>query len=170
MLFIVTGGTIDKLPVYLADGSFDNDSKKFGESHLPEMLDKARYLGDRTIEQVCMLDSLDMVDEMREKIQDVISKSDDNKVIITHGTDTMSETARFLKKVLPRNEKCIVLTGAMVPYSVGEKSEALFNLGNAIAYVQTLQPGVYIVMNGRAFDADNVRKDVELGVFTTLNP
>lgn len=170
MQFILTGGTIDKMPSYLADGqTFDNDSKLFGETHLPEMLAKANFLEKHTIRTLFMIDSLEMTDEHRQQIRVAIEDTDDTEIIITHGTDTMPETARYLSQDIDRlAQKTIVLTGAMLPYSVGEASDAQFNIGNAIAYAQSLPAGVYIAMNGRAFEANNVRKDVEAGVFTTL--
>ncbi len=169
MLFVVTGGTIDKMPVYLPDHkTFDNDSKVFGETHLPEMLAKAHFLGRSSINTLFMVDSLDMTDEHRSKISDTIEASDDNQVVITHGTDTMPETAKFLERNKQLAKKTIVLTGAMLPYSVGEESDAMFNLGNAIAYAEALPSGVYVAMNGQAFEADNVHKDVEAGVFKPL--
>lgn len=169
MLFIVTGGTIDKMPVYLPDQiTFDNDSKVFGETHLPEMLEKAHYLGQASIETLFMIDSLDMTDVHRLEVSKVAEASADSQIVITHGTDTMPETARFLERNKRLAEKTIVLTGAMMPYSVGENSDALFNLGNAIAYAQALPSGVYVAMNGQAFEADNVRKDVEAGVFKAV--
>jgi L-asparaginase len=167
MLFIVTGGTIDKMPVYLPDGSFDNDSKIFGETHVPDMLEKANYLGERTVRQLFMLDSLDMTDEHREVIKITAEESSEDMVVITHGTDTMPETARYLQRSRALARKTIVCTGAMVPYSVGAESDALFNVGSAIAYAQVLPSGVYVAMNGQAFNAQNVWKDVEAGVFRT---
>jgi L-asparaginase len=168
MLFVVTGGTIDKEPVFLPDGSFDNDSKIFDDTHLPEMLEKARFLGEFSLETACMVDSLDMTDEHRARVSEMIEASGDAKVVITHGTDTMPETARFLERNKLLAAKTIVLTGAMTPFSVGEESDALFNLGNAIAYAQALPSGIYVAMNGQAFQANNVRKDVSAGIFTTL--
>ena len=167
MLFIITGGTIDKMPVYLPDGSFDNDSKVFGETHLPEMLEKAHYLGERTVRQLFMIDSLDMTDEHRDVVMAVAEESNEQKIVITHGTDTMPETARYLERSRALAHKTIVCTGAMVPYSVGAESDALFNIGTAIAYAQALPSGVYVAMNGQAFNAQNVWKDVEAGVFRT---
>ena len=168
MLFIVTGGTIDKQPVLLPDGSFDNDSKVFTESHLPEMLEKAHFLGEHTITTVCMVDSLDMTNEHRVRIGDAIEESADNQVVVTHGTDTMPVTAQFLARNISLAQKTIVLTGAMTPYCMGEQSDALFNLGNAMAHSQSLPPGVYVAMNGVAFEANNVRKDVQAGVFRQI--
>jgi L-asparaginase len=169
MLFVVTGGTIDKMPVYLPDGkTFDNDSKVFGKTHLPQMLTKANFLGEYSLKKLFMVDSLDMTDEHREQISQTIEASDDSRIIITHGTDTMPNTARFLARNQQLAQKTIILTGAMIPYSVGEESDAMFNLGNALAYAEALPSGIYIAMNGQAFTADNVRKDVEAGVFRTL--
>lgn len=168
MLFILTGGTIDKMPVHLPDGTFDNDSKIFGATHLPEMLEKARFTGQHAIETLFMIDSLDMTDEHRTQINDALEATDETQVILTHGTDTMPETARFLVRNKRLAGKTIVLTGAMIPYSMGETSDAMFNIGNAIAFAQILPSGVYVAMDGQAFEANNVRKDVEAGVFTTL--
>lgn len=169
MLFLLTGGTIDKMPVYLQDGeTFDNDLKVFGETHLPEMLDKARFLGKRTVQTLFMIDSLDMTYEYRKQINTVIEETDETQIVITHGTDTMPETARYLDGKSRLAAKTIVLTGAMVPYSVGESSDAMFNLGNAIAFAQALPSGVYVTMNGQAFEASNVRKDLDSGTFKTL--
>jgi L-asparaginase len=169
MLFLATGGTIDKMPVYLPDQvTFDHDSRVFGDTHLPRMLERARYLGEFSVEQLFMVDSLDMTDEHRLAINRAAETSADTRIVVTHGTDTMPETARFLGRNKKLAGKTIVLTGAMLPYSVGESSDALFNLGNAIAYAELLPSGVYVAMNGGAFEADNVRKDTEAGVFKTL--
>lgn len=167
MLFLLTGGTIDKMPITLPDGTFDNDSKVFNETHIPEMLGKARFTGEYSLKTLFMIDSLDMTDRHREQINDALEATDETQIILTHGTDTMPETARFLN----RNrlaDKTIVLTGAMTPYSMGDSSDALFNVGSAIAYVQSLPPGIYVAMNGQAFESDNVRKDPESGTFTSL--
>lgn len=169
MLFLATGGTIDKMPVYLSDGeTFDNSSKHFTETHLPEMLVKARILGEYTVRTLFMVDSLDMTDEHREQIGVAIKATDEHQIVLTHGTDTMPETARYLERSCRLGARTIILTGAMTPYSMGESSDAMFNLGGAIAFAQVLSPGVYVAMNGQAFEANNVRKDVESGTFTTL--
>jgi L-asparaginase len=168
MLYILTGGTIDKRPHFLADGSFDNDSKDFGDTHLPEMLAKGRFIGSYTVRQLFMLDSLDMTDEHREHIGIAAEETGETSIVVTHGTDTMPETARFLKTRKQLGEKTIVLTGAMLPYSVGEESDAMFNVGAATAFAQTLPAGVYVAMNGQAFEADNVVKDRVAGVFKSV--
>jgi L-asparaginase len=169
MVFMTTGGTIDKMPVFLPDGSFDNDSKVFGETYLPEMLKKANFLGKYSLLSLFAVDSLEMTDEHRQEIAEAMLESAEEQVIITHGTDTMPETARFLSRDRQLiAHRTIVLTGAMLPYSVGEPSDAMFNLGSALAFAQTLPHGVYVAMDGQSFDADNVRKDVEAGVFKTI--
>lgn len=169
MLFLLTGGTIDKKAVILPDGTFDDDSKVFCETHVPEMLEKARFAGQYAVETLFMIDSLDMTNEHRAEINSAIEATDETQIIITHGTDTMPDTARYLHSNKQLVEKTIVLTGAMIPYSMGETSDAMFNIGNAIAFAQTLPSGVYVAMNGQAFESNNVRKDVDAGVFTALD-
>ena len=137
----------------------------FNDSHLPEMLDLGRNLVPVEVRTLMMVDSLEMTDEDRGLIAEHCKKSKEDKIIITHGTDTMAETAQLLaKKAIG---KTIVITGAMIPYKFGS-SDGLFNLGSALAFVQTLPPGVYVAMNGRYFNAENVRKNKETGVFEEL--
>ena len=171
MLFVATGGTIDKQPAFLSDGTtFDNDTKLFGKTQLPEMLKETGIdlRGSHPILTLFMVDSLDMTDGHRGLIGAAIAGSEHEQVIITHGTDTMSETARALSLRSTLASKTIILTGSMIPYSMGETSDAVPNLRDALTYAQTLSPGVYVAMNGQAFDANNVRKDREAGVFKTL--
>ena len=156
---IVTGGTFDK--------HYDEIKGEltFRESHLPEILTRARVKVPVTVEMNQLIDSLQMQDENRMSVLSSCRESVENLIIITHGTDTMTTTASLLgKEGLP---KTIVLTGAMVPYKVLD-SDALFNFGTAFAAVQLLPPGVYIVMNGRVFAWDNVKKNRALGVFEAL--
>lgn len=155
----ITGGTFDKEYNELTGQLF------FKDSHLPEMLELGRNLVPVDIRTLMMIDSLEMTEGDRELIADHCIKSPENKIIITHGTDTMSETAKVLNQKI--NNKTIVLTGAMVPYKFGS-SDGLFNLGSALAFVQTLPHGVYVVMNGRYFNANNVRKNKETGEFEEL--
>jgi L-asparaginase len=112
-----------------------------------------------------MVDSLEMSDEDRQIIITNCEKSEEDKIVITHGTDTMVETAKAISDKI--KNKTIIITGAMVPYKFGS-SDGLFNLGSALAFVQTLPKGVYISMNGKYFHADNVRKNKELGLFEEL--
>ena len=152
----ITGGTFDK--------EYDelNGQLYFNDSHLPEMLELGRNLVPVKIRTLMMVDSLEMTPEDRELIADHCRKSKEDRIIITHGTDTMADTARLLSEKV--TNKTIVLTGAMIPYKFGS-SDGLFNLGSAMAFVQTLKPGVYVAMNGRCFKADNVRKTRQTGVF-----
>jgi L-asparaginase len=152
----ITGGTFDKEYNELTGQLF------FKQSHLPEMLQLGRNLVSVQIRTLMMIDSLEMTDEDRHSIAQHCINSDEEKIIITHGTDTMSETAKLLSQKI--KNKTIVLTGAMVPYKFGS-SDGLFNLGSAMAFVQTLPHGVYIAMNGRYFNANNVRKNKEKGEF-----
>lgn len=155
----ITGGTFDKEYNELTGQLY------FKDSHLPEMLKLGRNLVPVEIRTLMMVDSLEMTDDDRELITEHCQKSPEDKIIITHGTDTMVTTAQVLSQ--KKIQKTIVLTGAMVPYKFGS-SDGLFNLGSALAFVQTLPVGVYVVMNGRFFDAKNVRKNKETGVFEEL--
>jgi L-asparaginase len=128
-----------------------------------EMLRVGRFSGEVKVSQLLLKDSLDLTEEDRDLITRTCGASEENHLLITHGTDTMVETASNILKA--NLDKVIVLTGAMVPYSFGTRSDAMFNLGNALAFVQVLPPGVYIAMNGRYFKADNVQKDKTSGIF-----
>lgn len=155
----ITGGTFDKEYNELTGQLY------FKDSHLPEMLELGRNLVDVEIRTLMMVDSLEMSISDRELIAGHCSKSPEDKIIITHGTDTMAETAVLIADRV--KDKTIVLTGAMVPYKFGS-SDGLFNLGSALAFVQTLPTGVYVAMNGRYFNANNVRKNKETGEFEEL--
>lgn len=155
----VTGGTFDKEYNEL------NGQLYFNDSHLPEMLELGRNLVPVEIRTLMMVDSLEMTDDDRNLIAEHCLKSKEDKIIITHGTDTMAVTAQLLSKKI--QGKTVVITGAMIPYKFGS-SDGLFNLGSALAFVQTLKHGVYVAMNGRYFHADNVRKNRETGVFEEI--
>ena len=152
----VTGGTFDKEYNDLDGQLF------FKETHVHEILALGRSRIHVDIRTLMMIDSLDMTEEDREIIVQNCLKANEDKIIITHGTDTMVETAQVLAKKI-RN-KTIVLTGAMIPY-VFRSSDGLFNLGSALAFVQTLPNGVYISMNGRYFTWNNARKNKKTGEF-----
>lgn len=156
---LITGGTFDKEYNEL-DGSL-----YFQDTHLPEMLRLGRCLVPVEVRTLMMIDSLQMTAEDRELIAHQCSQSEEDMIVITHGTDTMSETARVLAQKV--HNKTIVLTGAMIPIKFGS-SDGLFNLGSALAFVQTLPPGVYVAMNGRFFNWDNVRKNKQTGIFEEL--
>lgn len=156
----ITGGTFDK--------EYDEINGKlyFNDTHLPELLDLGRCKLDVNIRTLMMVDSLEMSDTDREIIVNACKKADENKIIITHGTDTMEVTARVLgEQNIP---KTIILTGAMIPYKFGS-SDGLFNLGTALAFAQSLPNGVYVAMNGMYFNWDNVTKNRAVGTFETLN-
>jgi L-asparaginase len=152
----VTGGTFDK--------EYDELEGKlyFRDSHLPEMLELGRCKVKVDIRTLMMIDSLEMTEADRKIILDNCRMCREDNVVITHGTDTMEETARVLGG--SGMNKTIVLTGAMVPFKFGS-SDGLFNLGSALAFAQCLPPGVYVAMNGRYFRWDSVRKNKRTGEF-----
>ena len=152
----ITGGTIDK--VY----NQSNGELEFDQTHFPEILSRARIEVDLLIEELLLIDSLDMVDADRELILDKCSKCDEKFILITHGTDTMCETARLLGE--NSIDKTIVLFGSMVPYAVSD-SDAFFNFGCALGSVQLLKAGGYIAMNGRILPWHDVEKNRSLGIF-----
>lgn len=156
----VTGGTFDKEYNEITGQLY------FQDSHLPEMLKLGRNLVHVDIRTLMMIDSLEMTELDRELIAEHCADAKEDRIIITHGTDTMAETAVILAEKI--KNKTIVLTGAMIPYKFGS-SDGLFNLGSAMAFVQTLKHGVYVAMNGRHFDATNVKKNKETGLFEELN-
>jgi len=156
---LVTGGTFDK------QYNERSGTLAFSETHVPEMLRLGRCRVDVAVRQLMMIDSLEMTDADRRSIADACLASSESRVVITHGTDTMVETAKAI--AAHRFEKTIVLTGAMVPYAFGS-SDGLFNLGSALSFAQTLPAGVYIAMNGRAFAWNDVRKNRASGIFENL--
>ena len=157
----VTGGTFDKEYNELTGSLF------FKETHLPEMLRLGRCRLDVTVTPLMMIDSLDMTDADRALIVERCREAAESRVLITHGTDTMVDTARALAAAFAGAGRTIVLTGAMIPYAFGS-SDGLFNLGSALSFAQVLPPGVYVAMNGRYFSWDNVRKNRETGVFEAV--
>jgi L-asparaginase len=158
----VTGGTFDKEYNELTG------SLSFKDTHLPEMLRLGRSRVDVSVRTLMMIDSLDMTDADRAIVVEQCRQASEARIVITHGTDTMVETATALAHALPRGDKTIVLTGAMIPYAFGS-SDGLFNLGSALSFVQVLPPGVYIAMNGRCFDWNRVRKNRETGTFEAVS-
>ncbi len=155
----ITGGTFDKEYNELDGKLF------FKDTHLPEMLKLGRCKVDVEIRTLMLVDSLEMTDADRQIIVEQCRMCKEDRIVITHGTDTMGETAKVLGKAIA--DKTIVLTGAMVPYKFGS-SDGLFNLGSALAFAETLQRGVYIAMNGRCFTWDNVKKNQKTGEFEEL--
>lgn len=155
----ITGGTFDKEYDEITGTLF------FKETHLPEMLKLGRCKLDLDIRTLMMIDSLQMTDADRDLVAEHCQRTEHNKIIITHGTDTMVDTARLLAEKV--TDKTVVITGAMIPYKFGS-SDGLFNLGSALAFVQTLPVGVYIAMNGRWFHWNNVWKNKQSGIFEEL--
>ncbi|MCX5795064.1 MAG: asparaginase domain-containing protein [Elusimicrobia bacterium] len=153
---IVTGGTFDKEYNELRGSLF------FRKSHVAEMLRLGRCRLAVKVRTLLMIDSLCMTPAQRRRILQACLSSPERHIVVTHGTDTMVETAKVLG---PRiGDKTVVLTGAMVPYKFGS-SDGLFNLGSALSFAQSLPPGVYVAMNGRYFLWNNVRKNRRRGEF-----
>jgi L-asparaginase len=152
----VTGGTFDKEYNELTGELF------FQQTHIADMLRLGRCRLPVAVETLMMIDSLEMTDEGRQLILERCAATPSNRIVITHGTDSMENTATVLGRGIAG--KTIVLTGAMVPYQFGS-SDGMFNLGTALAFVQTLAPGVYVAMNGQCFPWHSVRKNRQLGIF-----
>ncbi len=152
----ITGGTFDKEYNEL------NGQLYFKDTHLSDLLEMGRNKASVEIRTLMMVDSLEMTDEDRNLIVHQCNNCDETQIIITHGTDTMADTAKILAKKI--TDKTIILTGAMIPIKFGS-SDGLFNLGSALAFAQSLPAGVYVAMNGRYFNWDNVRKNKQTGVF-----
>ena len=157
--------------VFVTGGTFDKEYNEltgtlaFEDTHLPEMLRLGRCRLEVSIRTLMMVDSLDMTAADRALIAEQCRTAVETRIVITHGTDTMVETAAVLARTFPRGgDKTIVVTGAMIPYAFGS-SDGLFNLGSALSFVQALPAGVYIAMNGQHFRWDRVRKNRETGTF-----
>jgi len=152
---LTTGGTFDK--VY-----FDANSEySIGEPCISSILDEGNVTSDYRVQSILKKDSLDITQDEREIIKKSVIECDEDKIIITHGTDTMVDTAKFLEDI---KEKTIVLTGSMQPARF-KKTDAIFNSGFAFAAVLSLENGVYIAMNGKIFNSNNVKKNIDLGKF-----
>ena len=154
----VTGGTFDKEYNYITGELY------FRDTHLPAMLDRGRNVIDLDIKTLMMVDSLEITDDDRAIIAHNCRRAKTEQIVVTHGTDTMAVTAKYLAEQQIAG-KTIVLTGAMIPYAFGGSSDGFFNLGAALAFAQTLPAGVYVAMNGRYFPWDRVRKNRQTGYF-----
>lgn len=155
----LTGGTIDAIyNILTAKTDYD-------KTHIPQIFKEARLALEIDIEELMLKDSGDITKEDRELIVKKCKEAKEDKILITHGTDTMVETAKALGE--ENINKTIVLLGAMRPFSFGQ-SDGSFNMGSAIAAVQLKEPGVYVAMHGKIFNWDNVRKDREVGQFKEL--
>ena len=160
-----------KIKIFVTGGTFDKEYDEvkgelfFKKTHLSEILKKGRCKLKVDIKTLMMIDSLDMTDKDRNLILENCKKTKEDKILITHGTDAVVETAKILANSI--KDKTIVLTGAMIPYKFGS-SDGLFNIGSSLAFVQTLPHGVYISMGGKYFHWDNVRKNKEAGKFEEI--
>ncbi|MBK8967202.1 MAG: asparaginase domain-containing protein [Saprospiraceae bacterium] len=157
----VTGGTFDKEYNYITGELY------FKDTHLKEMFERGRSEVHIDVKTLMMIDSLEMGDDEHSIIVYNCRKAESNRILLTHGTDRMVDTARVLAEANITG-KTIVLTGAMIPYAFGMSSDGFFNLGSALAFVQVLPPGIYIVMNGRYFEWNKVRKNRQTGTFEEL--
>ncbi|MDP6170252.1 MAG: asparaginase domain-containing protein [Candidatus Marinimicrobia bacterium] len=156
---LITGGTFDK--------EYDEIRGQlyFKDTHMREILELGRSRLDVKIRTLMLVDSLEMTDADRHLVLENCRSVDEDQIVITHGTDTMTETGEVLAEA--RLEKTIVLTGAMIPYKFGS-SDGLFNFGGALAYAQALPHGVYVAMNGRYFNWDEVQKNKKTGIFEEI--
>lgn len=159
LTILVTGGTFDK--------EYDEIGGRlyFRETHVPDMLRRGRSRIDVDVQTLMMMDSLDMTPDDRARVVERCRQLTATRIVVTHGTDTMVQTAETLAKAIA--DKTIVLTGAMIPYAFGS-SDGLFNLGSALSFAQVLPSGVYVAMNGRCFDWHAVRKNRETGYFEVV--
>ncbi len=154
--------------IFITGGTFDKEYNEitgqlyFNDTHMQDLLEMGRSKVPVEVRTLMMVDSLEMTAEDRELIAHQCNQCEEDKIVITHGTDTMSVTAMMLAEKV--KNKTIILTGAMIPIKFGS-SDGLFNLGSALAFAQTLPAGVYVAMNGRYFNADNVRKNKQTGMF-----
>lgn len=162
---------IKAIRIFITGGTFDKEYNElngqlfFKDTQMHDLLEMGRNKVPVVIRTLMMIDSLDMTTQDRELIVHQCVQCEEDKIIITHGTDTMAITAKVLAESI--KNKTIVLTGAMIPIKFGS-SDGLFNLGSAMAFVQSLPPGVYVAMNGRYFSWDNVRKNKQTGIFEEI--
>ena len=158
----------DKISILITGGTFDkeydeiNGILSFKKTQIHEMLHQSRAKIEFEIKTLMLIDSLEMSDKQRKEIVKNCAQDENNKIIITHGTDTIAETGQAIMK--ENLNKCIILTGAMIPIKFGS-SDGLFNLGCAVGLVQSLKNGVYVAMNGNYFPANKVKKNIQSGLF-----
>ena len=157
----ITGGTFDKSYNHISGDLF------FDKTHIPEMLKRSKCRLNIGVKTLMMVDSLEMTEKNIEKIIEECQNTSSSRIVITHGTDTMVNTAKKIAYVI--KNKTIILTGAMIPYAFGSSSDGFFNLGCALSFVQTLQPGVYITMQGEYFYWNQVKKNLNKGLFERIN-
>ncbi|MBI1343473.1 MAG: asparaginase [Terrimonas sp.] len=157
--------------IFITGGTFDKEYNEitghlyFKDTQVHDLLEMGRCRVPVEIRTLMMIDSMEMTQEDRELIAHQCNQCEEDMIVITHGTDTMAETARMLAEKV--KDKTVVLTGAMIPIKFGS-SDGLFNLGSALAFSQSLPKGVYVAMNGRYFKANNVRKNKQTGFFEEI--
>lgn len=162
----------EPIRIYITGGTFDKEYDEingrlyFKDTHMNEILELGRSRVDVEIRTLMMIDSLEMSKEDRELILKHCRFTKSDRIVITHGTDTMVDTAKLIAEA--DLDKTIILTGAMIPYKFGS-SDGLFNFGSALAFAQSLPHGVYVIMNGRYFDYDKVKKNKKTGVFEEID-
>ncbi len=161
--FILTGGTIDSYYEGAKDTVTPNE-----HSVIPEFVKTLKLYNETQFTEVCMKDSRQLTEKDRKNILKAVDESSYKKIIITHGTYAMPDTARYLKANLKRNDQTIVLTGSMIPIKGFAPSDGTFSLGYSIAQVQTLKPGIYVCMNGRVFSPEEVLKVIQEGRFASI--
>ena len=157
--------------IFITGGTFDKEYNEitgqlyFNDTHMHDLLEMGRCRVQVEIRTLMMVDSLEMTDEDRDLIVHQCIQCEEDKIVITHGTDTMAETAKVIAQKV--KNKTVILTGAMIPIKFGS-SDGLFNLGSSLAFAQSLPAGVYVAMNGRFFNWDNVRKNKQTGMFEEI--
>lgn len=161
--FIITGGTIDSH----YDGSKDTAVPN-KESIIPSFIESLKLYQKTEFTTVCMKDSRELKSEDLQNVLKTINESKHKKIIITHGTYTMPDTARFLKANIERNDQIIILTASMIPINGFSPSDGPFNLGYSIAKLENLDPGIYVAMNGRIFSPEEVMKVISEARFTSI--
>ena len=161
--FIITGGTIDSY----YDGIKDTVTISKA-SIIPDFIKSMHIEGGVSFTNVCMKDSRDLTSKDRNKVLSAVRKSPYNKIVITHGTYTMPDTARFLKAALGKFNKTVILTGSMIPIKGFAPSDGPFNLGFAFGKINDLKPGVWVAMNGKIFDPKEVIKNLYSGTFGSI--
>jgi len=159
----LTGGTIDK------HYNQANGNMEFANSHIAEILQQGRNRSEISIDSLVFKDSLELLSEDRQLIAESCHSCNSDKILITHGTDTMAKTAEYIALQQPQllKQKCIVLVGAMIPHEISY-SDATFNLGFALGALNSLENGIYIAMNGKIFNWDKVKKNIEIGEFQSI--
>jgi L-asparaginase len=161
--FILTGGTIDSYWDGIADTAVPLE-----HSVVPEFIRSLKLYNATEFTEVCMKDSRKLNEDDRQNILSTVEQSNFTKIIITHGTYTAPDTARFLKVNLKRTDQTIILTSSMVPIRGFSPSDGPFNLGYAVAQIQSLKPGIYVCMNGRVFSPEEVVKAIQEGRFISV--